>query len=59
LLKAGKAMAMFGKKTAEKVAGLPVIIVPQSAYDSDKDYRLPSAVVDFVNHAIGAARFLR
>jgi len=52
-------MAMFGKKTAEKVAGLPVIIVPQSAYDSDKDYSLPSAVVDFVNHAIGTARFLR
>jgi hypothetical protein len=59
LLKADKAMTIFRKKTAEKVAGLPVIIVPQSAYDSDKDYSLPSAVVDFVNHAIGAARFLR
>jgi len=52
-------MAMFRKKTAEKVAGLPAIIDPQSAYDSDKDYSLPSAVVDFVNHAISTARFLR
>jgi hypothetical protein len=59
LLKAGKGMAMFRKKTAEKVAGLPAIIDPQSAYDSDKDYSLPSAVVDFVNHAISTARFLR
>jgi hypothetical protein len=50
---------MFGKRTAEKVAALPVIIVPQSAYDSDKDYSLPGAVVDFVNHALGHAQFRR
>lgn len=50
---------MFGKRTAEKVVGLPVIIVPQSAYDSDKDYSLPCAVVDFVNHALGTAQFRR
>jgi len=52
-------MAVFGKRTAEKVASLPVIIVPQSAYDSEKEYSLPAAVVDFVNHAVGTARFLR
>lgn len=50
---------MFGKRTAAKVAALPVIIVPQSAYDSEKDYSLPGAVVDFVNHAIGHAQFRR
>ena len=50
---------MFGKRTAEKVVNLPVIIVPQSAYDSEKDYSLPGAVVDFVNHAIGTAQFRR
>lgn len=50
---------MFGKKTVSKVAALPVIIVPQSAHDSDKDYSLPCAVVDFVNHAIGTAQFRR
>lgn len=52
-------MAVFGKRNAEKAATLPVIVVPQSAFDSDKDYSLPCAVVDFVNRAIGHAQFQR
>ena len=50
---------MFWKRAAQKAVGLPVIIVPQSAYDSEKAYSLPSAVVDFVNRAIGHAQFHR
>lgn len=50
---------MFGKRTANKPVALPVIIVPQSAYDSDKAYALPGAVVDFVNYVIHTAQYRR
>ncbi|TIX51465.1 DMP19 family protein [Alteraurantiacibacter aquimixticola] len=50
---------MFGRKTATSPAKLPVIIIPQSARDSEKDYALPSAVVDYVNYVLRTAMFER
>lgn len=50
---------MFGKRTVNKLVAFPVIIVPQSAYDSDKAYALPEAVVDFVNYVIHTAHYRR
>jgi hypothetical protein len=51
---------MFGWPGSKQAApALPVIIVPRSSVESDEDYRLPCAVVEFVNHALRKAMFRR
>lgn len=50
---------MFGKRSTDHPARIPTIIVPQSAYDSEADYALPGAVVDFVNHVLNQAMYQR
>ncbi|MEM6585696.1 MAG: DUF4375 domain-containing protein [Pseudomonadota bacterium] len=50
---------MFGKRKAPATAHLPVIIVRQSALDSEDVYELPYAVVQYVNYVLQEAMFLR
>ena len=51
---------MFGRRGIRDAGvALPVIIVPRSALEAEEDYRVPCAVVDFVNHALQHAMFKR